>query len=178
MSPIPRPVVLCSVVGCGRERHAHGWCHTHYCGARLASQLPPRPTRTDRFWAKVDKNGPVPLHALDLGPCWIWIASTDPKVCHHCDTPPCVNPVHLFLGAAVDNAADMAAKERGTIKLPAEEVRNIRAAYAAGEGSITALARAYGISVGCASMLIHRTRRRLTAALSARTAPPASRRRG
>jgi hypothetical protein len=27
-----------------------------------------------RFWAKVDKNGPIPQHVDDLGPCWIWTA--------------------------------------------------------------------------------------------------------
>ena len=27
-----------------------------------------------RFWSKVDKNGPVPSHRPDLGPCWIWTA--------------------------------------------------------------------------------------------------------
>lgn len=32
-----------------------------------------------RFWAKVDKNGPVPAHCPELGPCWIWTAATDPK---------------------------------------------------------------------------------------------------
>lgn len=26
----------------------------------------------DRFWAKVNKNGPIPAHRLDLGPCWLW----------------------------------------------------------------------------------------------------------
>lgn len=25
-----------------------------------------------RFWSKVDKNGPVPTHRPELGPCWIW----------------------------------------------------------------------------------------------------------
>jgi hypothetical protein len=25
-----------------------------------------------RFWNKVDKNGPVPPHRPDLGPCWVW----------------------------------------------------------------------------------------------------------
>ena len=30
----------------------------------------------DRFWDKVDKNGPIPTHAPELGPCWIWTAST------------------------------------------------------------------------------------------------------
>lgn len=27
---------------------------------------------TDRFWRKVDKNGPVPSHVQHLGQCWIW----------------------------------------------------------------------------------------------------------
>jgi hypothetical protein len=26
----------------------------------------------ERFWAKVDKNGPVPAHRPELGPCWLW----------------------------------------------------------------------------------------------------------
>jgi hypothetical protein len=27
-----------------------------------------------RFWSKVDKDGPVPAHRPELGPCWIWTA--------------------------------------------------------------------------------------------------------
>lgn len=26
----------------------------------------------DRFWSKVNKNGPVPAHRPDLGACWLW----------------------------------------------------------------------------------------------------------
>lgn len=33
-------------------------------------------------------------------------------VCHTCDTPPCCNPNHLFLGNAEINAKDSAAKDR------------------------------------------------------------------
>jgi hypothetical protein len=25
-----------------------------------------------RFWAKVDKDGPIPEHRPELGPCWLW----------------------------------------------------------------------------------------------------------
>src|SRR5678809_2256 len=26
----------------------------------------------ERFWEKVDKNGPIPDHCPELGPCWVW----------------------------------------------------------------------------------------------------------
>ena len=29
-------------------------------------------TAEQRFWKKVDKNGPTPSHIPHLGPCWIW----------------------------------------------------------------------------------------------------------
>lgn len=28
--------------------------------------------RPERFWEKVNKDGPIPVHRPDLGPCWIW----------------------------------------------------------------------------------------------------------
>lgn len=32
-----------------------------------------------RFWAKVDKNGPIPPHRPELGQCWVWTASKQKK---------------------------------------------------------------------------------------------------
>jgi hypothetical protein len=31
-------------------------------------------TLPGRFWAKVDKNGPIPSARPELGPCWLWTA--------------------------------------------------------------------------------------------------------
>ena len=35
-----------------------------------------RRSESERFWAKVDFNGPVPEHRPELGPCWLWTAAT------------------------------------------------------------------------------------------------------
>lgn len=38
--------------------------------------MPPKPRPIDeRFWEKVDKNGPTPEHCPWLGPCWTWQAT-------------------------------------------------------------------------------------------------------
>lgn len=33
-------------------------------------------TPADRFWAKVNKNGPLPEQRPELGPCWVWTGAT------------------------------------------------------------------------------------------------------
>lgn len=30
----------------------------------------------DRLWPKVDRNGPIPAHSPELGPCWCWTGGT------------------------------------------------------------------------------------------------------
>lgn len=32
-------------------------------------------TTLERFWAKVDKNGPLPSYNPSLGPCWFWLGA-------------------------------------------------------------------------------------------------------
>lgn len=60
-------------------------------------------------------------------------------VLHKCDTPPCVNPDHLFLGTRRDNLEDMTSKGRraigarnGAAKLTDELVRKVRLLRAEG----------------------------------------------
>lgn len=67
----------CRIRGCDRPRKAFGLCSMHYqrwvrSGAVI---LRPRPTPHDRFWEKVNRDGPVPDHAPDLGACWLWMGA-------------------------------------------------------------------------------------------------------
>ncbi len=72
-------------------------------------------------------------------------------VCHHCDTPACVNPDHLFLGTQADNKQDGVKKGRyqGGLwgeahrfsKLTEAQVAEIRASNL----SQSKLAKAYGV---------------------------------
>ena len=87
-------------------------------------------------------------------------------VLHRCDTPACVNIEHLFLGTHQDNMSDMAAKGRarppkvrgerhGRATLTDEDVRAIRARWAAGEARKT-LSRDYGVTTGNIHAIVNR----------------------
>ena len=136
----------------------------------------------ERFWNR--------LKRLPSG-CWIWESKSsgyvqalcagkktavhriafflthgrwpDPCALHHCDNPPCCNPLHLFEGNRNDNNEDRDRKGRhivlkgekhGCHKLTASEVAEIRATYQPSRGpkpnpfSTNALARKYGVTQG------------------------------
>lgn len=84
-------------------------------------------------------------------------------VCHSCDTPACVNPGHLFLGTAKENAQDMVAKKRcfgeaqGSAKLRNEQVIEIREKYERGAKQ-THLAREYGVNHSLVSLIVRKKR--------------------
>lgn len=106
---------------------------TGYMGANRTSFKKGDNSRplSERFWEKVKKTEA----------CWLWTGSknnmgygrinidgivklahrvsfemkhgtTKLHILHRCDTPLCVNPLHLFAGTQKDNLRDMAAKGR------------------------------------------------------------------
>jgi len=98
-----------------------------------------------------------------------WISgmpvTDDILVCHHCDTPRCVNPEHLFLGTAADNARDKTAKGRNYTaygesnpfsKLSESDVRWIRQ-NARKRDNIQQIAERYGVADTTILKIINRT---------------------
>ena len=67
---------------------------------------------TQRGYGRLQVNG----HALLAHRIAYALAYSTPPdgmlVCHHCDTPSCVRPDHLFLGTALDNRTDCIQKGR------------------------------------------------------------------
>lgn len=49
----------------------------HFSSARCANCAYAHKTRpaAERFWTKVNRNGPVPAHRPDLGQCWLWVGA-------------------------------------------------------------------------------------------------------
>lgn len=64
---------------CGNPIYKRTICRKHYRRwlRDPSVERPSRRTPEDRFWAKVDKSGPVPEHCPDLGSCWLWTASVN-----------------------------------------------------------------------------------------------------
>jgi len=67
-------------------------------------------------------------------------------VCHTCDNPNCVNPAHLYVGTALDNAQDCVKRGRGRGKLSCSQREAVVAAYRRNEGSTRKLGQRFGVT--------------------------------
>lgn len=75
------PGAICAYEGCGDLAKTAEYCGKHYQRWRKYSD--PSVTKLDRdrtveerFWEKVNKNGPLPERKPHLGPCWEWTGGT------------------------------------------------------------------------------------------------------
>lgn len=86
LKPKPEPR-FCVAPDCGEPYYVGGYCirHNYHVkrygspdgGVRPLSDLVLRTRHLpieERFWARVDRDGPLPPERPDLGPCWLWLA--------------------------------------------------------------------------------------------------------
>ncbi|MUN41437.1 HNH endonuclease [Actinomadura litoris] len=127
---------ICSTPGCGTggklTRGMCSRCYRYWLDHTPVEEREIAPRFVDDFWSQVEKTH-------DYG-CWLWTGKADPKgygrwkskhlahreawrrergpipdgiwILHHCDTPPCVNPAHLYPGTVVENVRDAVARGR------------------------------------------------------------------
>lgn len=73
--PRLRPAKPCSIDGCPSNAVAHGVCNVHYSRIKSTGRTDLR-MPSERLWAKVNKDGPIPVHCPELGPCWVWVGKS------------------------------------------------------------------------------------------------------
>ena len=177
---------VCQQCGCNflAFKNSRGQFCSRQCAGMYRAALPkPHDAVVARFWAKVEKTASCWLwtattvtggygmfryqdrnqlahriaYELTYGPIPDGLL-----VCHHCDTPACCRPDHLFLGTTRENAADMVRKGRtgprqgehnGRALLNAAQVRAIRTQHATGVAR-SELARQFGVRPGTINSII------------------------
>ncbi len=70
-----RPPSICAIENCGKPVNAHGHCNAHHKRfLRWGDPNIKRPKKPahERFWVRVDKEGPLPPTFRNRGRCWTW----------------------------------------------------------------------------------------------------------
>jgi len=109
-----------------------------------------------KFWFD---NKQVPAHRVS----YLLYVGEIPEgawVLHKCDNRKCVNPSHLYLGDAVQNAKDRSDRARWTHeRLSKEDVEMIRTQYAAGEVTQQDLAEKFNCAQTQISKIVRKVQR-------------------
>ena len=130
-------------------------------------------------YGRIREGTPGPLHYVHRLAYALWhhrdLAHLH-FICHHCDAPACVNPLHLFEGTHVDNVRDAVRKQRIAMgewhccaKLSDQDIRAIRAAKAQGQSS-RSIAVHYGISIPYINQLARGAKRKRRTPMRLQTA--------
>lgn len=186
---------VCSVESCDKQVSGRGLCSRHYALLRRngTPSRQPKPSAEERLLRHVKKSshcwnwqGPV-FHETGYGVFWyktddafevsthrtayrIFVGPIPPdlSVLHSCDNRRCVNPKHLRVGTARDNAADRVVRNRSNIKYGEEhhhtklsdaDILTICESSAAGT-SRAELAAHFGVHPKYVGALINGTTRR------------------
>ena len=110
----------------------------------------------NKGYGRITHEGKMPLaHRIS----WkLYRGGTYKFVLHHCDTPCCVNPDHLYAGTQQDNMRDRSVRKRGadrrgekshTAKITAQQALDIRA----DTRPQSKIAKAFGISQAAVSLI-------------------------
>jgi hypothetical protein len=70
---------ICPVCGSAFSVKPSHASKRRFCSSecRLAGGWRKRNTLADRFWPRVNKDGPIPEHRPEIGPCWLWTGAKD-----------------------------------------------------------------------------------------------------
>ena len=146
-----------------------------YTRTPIADRLFSKVLKTDGCWlwmASVNNKGygqilveKTPRHTVGLVHRLSWELANGHipagmNVLHHCDTPRCVKPSHLFLGSQLANARDCKAKMRhsygernGHARLSADIVMQIRSSAR----TTQQLADEFNVTRGCINHILRRS---------------------
>lgn len=71
----------CTEPNCGGAHYARGLCNPHYQSWKRANSHLKLSgfSYVERFWVKVNKEGPIPDYCPELGPCWLWTGALNKR---------------------------------------------------------------------------------------------------
>jgi hypothetical protein len=166
------------------EQTTNFWAKVEKLGTEAGCWIWTGSTNPDRYGCFGVNGRTVGTHRISWflhhGPIPTMGGTTSLKVLHHCDTPECVNPAHLWLGTQLENIADCLKKGRhnhafgGRVwtrecpeivargershkaKLTSDKVAEIRALYKTGAITQVELSSRFGINQSSISALLLR----------------------